>query len=84
MERTASANGVAPRNTGKETRAAMIAQVGQRHASSTRPPCSRPRRPELQARRRPASLVEDEDLDGEPDRLMASEGGQRRARGRGR
>jgi ParB/RepB/Spo0J family partition protein len=28
METTASANGVAPRNTGKETRAAMIAQVG--------------------------------------------------------
>jgi ParB family chromosome partitioning protein len=28
METTASANGVAPRNTGKETRAALIAQVG--------------------------------------------------------
>ncbi len=74
MQGTASANGVAPRNTGKETRAAMIAQVGQGrfiHPAALFPPTAA----ELQARRHPGSLVEDEDLDGELDRPMASEGG---------
>ena len=76
MQGTASANGVAPRNTGKETRAAMIAQVGQGrfvHPAALFPPTAK----ELQARRKPSSLVasEDEELDDEPDGLAAGEDG---------
>ena len=70
MERTASANGVTPRNTGKETRAAMIAQVGQGrfvHPAALFPPTAA----ELQARRHPEHLVEtghgDEDADPQAD-----------------
>ena len=64
MQGTASANGVAPRNTGKETRAAMIAQVGQGrfvHPAALFPPTAQ----ELLARRKPSSLVAGED--GNPD-----------------
>ena len=68
MQATASANGVAPRNTGKETRAAMIAQVGPGrfvHPAALFPPTAQ----ELLARRKPSSLVagEDEAGDGNPD-----------------
>ena len=74
MQATASANGVAPRNTGKETRAAMIAQVGQGrfvHPAALFPPTAQ----ELRARRQPSSLVagEDTDGDGAPDGPGASE-----------
>ena len=64
MQGTASTNGVAPRNTGKETRAAMIAQVGQGrfvHPAALFPPTAQ----ELLARRKPSSLVAGED--GNPD-----------------
>lgn len=76
MQGTASANGVAPRNTGKETRAAMIAQVGQGrfvHPAALFPPTAK----ELQARRKPSSLVasKDEELDGDPGSFKASEDG---------
>lgn len=57
MARMASANGVAPRNTGKETRAAMIAQVGTGgfvHPAALFPPTAE----ELAACRRPARLFE--------------------------
>jgi len=57
MARTASANGVAPRNTGKETRAAMIAQVGAGgfvHPAALFPPTAE----EFAACRRPARLFE--------------------------
>ena len=74
MERTASANGVAPRNTGKETRAAMLAHCGGGtfvHPAALFPPTAK----ELQARRYRGSLIvaeqpngdakgEDEALDG--------------------
>ncbi len=56
MERTASANGVAPRNTGKETRAAMIAQCAGGtfvHPAALFPPTAQ----ELQARRHRGSLI---------------------------
>jgi len=56
MQRTASANGVAPRNTGKETRAALITQVGTGsfvHPAALFPPTAK----ELEARRHPASLI---------------------------
>jgi len=59
MQRTATANGVAPRNTGKETRAALIAHVGTGsfvHPAALFPPMAK----ELEARRRPASLVPSE------------------------
>jgi len=73
MERTASANGVAPRNTGKETRAAMIAQCrGQTfiHPGALFPPSPK----ELDARRRPASLVEGRHDDDGPEDLAGAEG----------
>ncbi len=63
MESTASANRVAPRNTGKETRAALIEHVGAGsfvHPAALFPPTTR----ELEARRSPASLIDGED---EPD-----------------
>ena len=68
MQGTASANGVAPRNTGKETRTAMIAQVGQGrfvHPAALFPLTAQ----ELLTRRKPSSLVagEDEAGDGDPD-----------------
>ena len=70
MERTASAEGVAPRRTGKETRAAMIAQVGQGrfiHPAALFPPTAA----ELQARRHPKRLIEtgygDKDADPQAD-----------------
>ncbi len=56
MERTASANGVAPRNTGKETRAAMIAHCAGGtfvHPAALFPPTAQ----ELQARRHRGSLM---------------------------
>jgi len=56
MERTASANGVAPRNTGKETRAAMIAQCGGGtfvHPAALFPPTAE----ELRSRRHRGSLI---------------------------
>jgi len=59
MQRTASANRVAPRNTGKETRAAVIAHVGTGsfvHPAALFPPTAK----ELEARRHPASLVASE------------------------
>ena len=64
MERTASANGVAPRNTGKETRAAMIAQcAGKRfvHPAALFPPTAQ----ELQARCNRGSLIVAEQPDGD-------------------
>ncbi len=64
MERTASANGVAPRNTGKETRAAMIAHCGSKtfvHPAALFPPTPQ----ELQARRGRGELAAPESLDGE-------------------
>ncbi len=63
MERTASANGVAPRNTGKETRAAMIAHCAGRtfvHPAALFPPTAQ----ELQARRHRGSLIVAEQPDG--------------------
>ena len=67
METTASANRVAPRNTGKETRAALIAHVGEGsfvHPAALFAPTGR----ELEARRSPSSLIdgEDEDLGDDP------------------
>lgn len=67
MERTGSANDVAARNTGKQTRAAMIAKIGDGrfvHPAALFPPNA----VELQARRKPSSLIvtedeEDPDLD---------------------
>ena len=74
MASTASAHRVAPRNTGKETRAALIAHVGNStfvHPAALFPPTAK----ELEARRRPSSLTEteggDEDLDAEPDNPQA-------------
>jgi ParB family chromosome partitioning protein len=64
LQRTASANRVAPRNTGKETRAALIAQVGSGsfvHPAALFPPTAK----ELEARRRPASLVPSEGEESE-------------------
>jgi len=66
MERTASANGVAPRNTGKETRAAMVAQCGGGtfvHPAALFPPTAQ----ELQARRHRGSLIVAEQPDGEDE-----------------
>ncbi len=63
MERTASANGVAPRNTGKETRAAMIAHCAGKtfvHPAALFPPTAQ----ELQARRHRGSLIVAEQPDG--------------------
>jgi len=56
MERTASANGVTPRNTGKETRAAMVAHCGGGtfvHLAALFPPTAQ----ELQTRRHRGSLI---------------------------
>jgi len=66
MERTASVNGVAPRNTGKETRAAMVAQYGGGtfvHPAALFPPTAQ----ELQARRHRGSLIVAERPDGEDE-----------------
>jgi len=66
MERTASANGVAPRNTGKETRAAMVAQCGGGtfvHPAALFPPTAQ----ELQARRHRGSLIVAEQPDSEDE-----------------
>ena len=73
MERVASNNGVLPRNTGKETRAAMIQHVGAGmfvHPAALFPPTVE----ELAGCRRPDSLPEDdgEDLDDELDGPAAS------------
>ncbi len=64
MESTASANKVLPRNTGKETRVALIAHVGKGsfvHPAALFAPTDK----ELEARRSPSSLIDggDEDLD---------------------
>jgi len=70
MQRTASANRVAPRNTGKETRAALIAQVGTGsfvHPAALFPPTAK----ELEVRRHPASLVPSES--DEPENLVPGE-----------
>ena len=75
MERTASANNVAPRNTGKETRAAMIAHCGGGtfvHPAALFPPTAQ----ELQARRRSGGLIEAEALDGEQDDVAANGDGR--------
>jgi len=72
MESAASANRVAPRNTGKETRAALIEHVGAGsfvHPAALFPPTAR----ELEARRSPASLIDGEDEDLEADLQAASE-----------
>jgi len=72
MQRTASANGVAPRNTGKETRAAVIAHVGTGsfvHPAALFPPTAK----ELEARRRPSSLVETCGEDADPEHWMIDE-----------
>jgi len=64
MERTASVNGVAPRNTGKETRAAMVAQCGGGtfvHPAALFPPTAQ----ELQARRHRGSLIVAEQPNGD-------------------
>ncbi len=64
MERTASANGVAPRNTGKETRAAMLAHCGGGtfvHPAALFPPTAQ----ELQARRHRGSLIVAKQPDGD-------------------
>jgi ParB family chromosome partitioning protein len=64
MERTASANGVAPRNTGKETRAAMVAHCGGGtfvHPAALFPPTAQ----ELQARRHRGSLIVAEQPNGD-------------------
>jgi ParB family chromosome partitioning protein len=72
MQRTASANGVAPRNTGKETRAAVIAHVGT--GSFVHPAALFPLTPkELEARRRPSSLVETCGKDADPEHRMIDE-----------
>jgi len=66
MERTASANGVAPRNTGKETRAAMVAHCGGGtfvHPAALFPPTAQ----ELQARRHRGSLIVAEQPDSEDE-----------------
>ena len=69
MTSTASANRVAPRNTGKETRAAMIAHVGTGtfvHPAALFAPNAK----ELQGHRTPPSLAPAEagdSLDDEPD-----------------
>ncbi len=67
MESTASANKVLPRNTGKETRAALIAHVGEGsfvHPTALFAPTGK----ELEARRSPSSLIDDgdEDLGDDP------------------
>ncbi len=74
MVSTASAHRVAPRNTGKETRAALIAHVGNStfvHPAALFPPTTK----ELEARRRPSSPTEaedgDEGRDAGPDNLQA-------------
>ena len=70
MQRTASANCVVPRNTGKETRAALIAQVGTGsfvHPAALFPPTAK----ELKARRHPASLVTSEG--DEPEDVVSGE-----------
>jgi len=67
MERTASANGVAPRNTGKETRAAMIAHCAGKtfvHPAALFPPTAQ----EMQARRHRGSLIVAEQPDGDSAR----------------
>ena len=67
MERTASANNVAPRNTGKETRAAMIAHCAGKtfvHPAALFPPTAQ----ELQARRHRGSLIVAEQPDGDSAR----------------
>jgi len=67
MERTASANGVAPRNTGKETRAAMIAHCAGKtfvHPAALFPPTAQ----ELQACRHRGSLIAAEQPDGDSAR----------------
>jgi len=66
MQRPASANRMAPRNTGKETRAAMIAHIGTGgfvHPAVLFPPTAK----ELEARRDPASLVRSEGDEPEDD-----------------
>jgi ParB family chromosome partitioning protein len=68
MERTASVNGVAPRNTGKATRAAMIAQTAGKtfiHPAALFPPTAA----ELRSRRHRGSLIvaEQPNEDGEGD-----------------
>ena len=68
MQRTASANGVAPRNTGKETRAALIAHIGTGsfvHPAALFPPTAK----EVEARRHPASLVPSEG--DEPENVVS-------------
>jgi len=63
MERTASANGVAPRNTGKETRAAMVAHCGGGtfvHPAVLFPPTAE----ELRSRRHRGSLIAAEQPEG--------------------
>ena len=64
MERTASANGVAPRNTGKETRAAMVAHCGSGtfvHPAALFPPTAE----ELRSRRHRGSLIAAEQPGGD-------------------
>ncbi len=66
LERTASANGVAPRNTGKETRAALIAHTAGNtfvHPAALFPPTPQ----ELQARRHRGELITPEMPDGEDE-----------------
>jgi ParB family chromosome partitioning protein len=63
MERTASANGVAPRNTGKETRAAMVAHCGGGtfvHPAALFPPTAQ----EMRSRRHRGSLSAAEQPEG--------------------
>ncbi len=72
MESAASANRVAPRNTGKQTRAALIEHVGAGsfvHPAALFPPTAR----ELEVRRSPASLIDGEDKDPEADLQAAGE-----------
>ena len=64
LERTASANNVAPRNTGKETRAALIARTAGNtfgHPAALFPPTPQ----ELQARRHRGELIAPELPDGD-------------------
>ncbi len=75
MERTASVNGVAPRNTGKETRAAMVAHCGGGtfiHPAALFPPTAQ----ELRARRHRGSLIvaEQPDADSAGDGDLAPDG----------
>ena len=75
MERTASANGVAPRNTGKETRAAMVAHCGGGtfvHPAALFPPTAE----ELRSRRHRGSLIAAEQPggDGAGDGALAPDG----------